>query len=171
MRARNQRRMAWSLVAAIYAAAWAGILWLAVTALSGCTRTVYTPVPAVSTEHLDHDREIKTEVKSKVTSSLRERVERDTKVTVNDQGDTLRTDTRLVYMRDRSLERENDSLRRVIDSLSCIRRDSVPVPYPVERKLNRWEQTKQDWGGFAITAVAAIICIAVVWLAKKMRLK
>ena len=148
MNARNQRRMAWSLVAAIYAAAWAGILWLAVTALSGCTRTVYTPVPAVSTEKEDVS---KWRVDTVIDSDT---------VRIVERGDTVFLSSTQWRWR----------IKEVHDTVSFVRTDSVPVPYPVERKLSRWEQTKQDWG-IAITAVAAIISIAVVWLAKKMRFK
>lgn len=28
--------------------------------------------------------------------------------------------------------------------------DTIKVPIEVEKKLNRWQRTKQDWGGFAI---------------------
>ena len=35
--------------------------------------------------------------------------------------------------------------------IECV--DSVSVPIPVERKLTPWEQTKQDYGGWAILLI------------------
>lgn len=53
-------------------------------------------------------------------------------------------------------------------------RDSIvykdrPVPYPVERKLSWWEQTKLDFGGFSLGGLLAVLAVAVVWLIKKFR--
>lgn len=45
----------------------------------------------------------------------------------------------------------------------------TPVPYPVERKLTRWEQLKMDFGGMAIGAVIVAIAIAVIWMARRFR--
>ena len=36
--------------------------------------------------------------------------------------------------------------------------DTIKVPIEVEKKLNRWQRTKQDWGGFAIL-LAIGMCI------------
>ena len=50
---------------------------------------------------------------------------------------------------------------KVCDTLYVSKTDSVPVPYPVERELTRWQRTKQDWGGWAmlIAAVAVVIVL------------
>ena len=67
--------------------------------------------------------------------------------------------------------REIRRLQSLVDSLKSSRVDSVekPVPYPVERPLTKWEQTKMDFGGFALGGVAVVLCIAVAWLIKKFR--
>ena len=49
--------------------------------------------------------------------------------------------------------------RVVRDTLVSVRTDSVGVPYPVERKLSRWEETKLHYGGFAM--VAMVVCILI----------
>ena len=36
--------------------------------------------------------------------------------------------------------------------------DTIRVPFEVEKELNRWQRTKQDWGGFAIL-LAIGMCI------------
>ena len=54
-----------------------------------------------------------------------------------------------------------------------IKVDSLRVPYPVERKLNKWESLKMEVGGWAIgglSAVAlAIVAYIVFWLVRKYR--
>lgn len=68
-------------------------------------------------------------------------------------------------------DREINRLQSLVDSLRAVRMDSVdrPVPYPVERSLSRWEQTKLDVGGMAIGAIVIALCVAVVWLIRKFR--
>ena len=39
------------------------------------------------------------------------------------------------------------------------RRVEVPKPYPVEKKLTRWQSIKQDIGGYAIFSIIVIILI------------
>lgn len=137
--------------------------------LAGCTRTLYVPMPSVSVERNDHSSGTTDIEKECSRESTREKVTANTKVTVNDSGDTLRTDTQIIYIRDRETERENERLRAIVDSLTAIKVDSVPVPYPVERELSRWERTKVDYGGYAMGLVGAVIAVAVIWLAKKFR--
>lgn len=40
---------------------------------------------------------------------------------------------------------------------------------PVERKLSKWEQLKQEVGGISIGILVVIVVIAVIWLIKKIR--
>jgi hypothetical protein len=135
--------------------------------LAGCTRTVYVPMPSVSVERNDHSVNATDIEKDRSRESTREQVTSDTKVTVNENGDTLRTDTRFIYLRDRETERENERLRAIVDSLRSVKVDSVPVPYPVERELSRWERTKVDFGGYAMALLGAVIAVAVTWLARR----
>lgn len=58
-----------------------------------------------------------------------------------------------------------DALR--VDTLCIERVDSVMVPFPVERKLSRWEQLKLDVGGMAMGAIAVlVVAVIVVWLVR-----
>lgn len=47
---------------------------------------------------------------------------------------------------------------------TLIKADSIRVPYPVERKLTKWEETKMNIGGYAIVG---LITIVLVYLARK----
>lgn len=153
--------------------------------VSGCTRTTYVPVESVRTEYVGAD----TTALLRIVDYLREQVRSkdraidslmqsySEKIVLNDKGDTLRRDReRIVYRssyREKELEREltrRDSvIKDLRTQLESVKSDSIPVPYPVERKLSRWEQTKMDFGGFALGGVAVALCIVVVWLVKKFR--
>lgn len=124
----------------------AGIIVLAVS-LCGCTRTVYTPVESVRTEYRDRD------VERVVTDTVRD--ERFVFV----KGDTV------IDWRDRW----HRSTEHVHDTCYVERHDTIREPYPVERPLSRWEQTKMDFGGMAIGGLVIALCAAVVWLVRKFR--
>lgn len=120
------------------------VIIIALLALCGCQSTRYVPVESVRTEYRDHD------VERLVTDTVH--------------------DTRLVWVKGDTVVdiRREERIRRVEIHDTCYieRTDSVQVPYPVERRLNKWEQTKQDVGGYAIVALAVVVCAAVVWLIK-----
>lgn len=133
-------------VMALYAVAAAAFVWLAM-ALSGCTPTRYVPVETVRTEYKDRVREVHT------TDSV--------------------TDTRFVFVKGDTVVDYRDRVkwrdRFVHDTCVVVKTDTVSVPYPVERELSWWQQTKMDFGGMALGAVAVVLCIAVVWLARRRR--
>lgn len=151
----------------------------------GCTRTVYTPVETVRTEHVEVDTAgLYERLRCHFESMHRREASSDSvidrskeTVVLKENGDTSRHDTeRIVYVssrREKELEREVRQQDSVIQALrmrlASVKSDSIPVPYPVERKLSRWERAKMDYGGFAISAVAVALCIAVAWLARRFR--
>lgn len=152
---------------------------------AGCSRVTYVPVESVRTEYVGAD----TTAIMRLVSYLREQVrskERaidslmqsySERIVLNDNGDTLRHDReRVVYRssyREKELERElmrRDSMIKALRmQFESVKSDSVPVPYPVECELTRWEQAKMDFGGFAIGGIAVALCMAVVWLIKKIK--
>lgn len=138
-----QRRLGCLAVIVIYAVAAVA----AVLLLCQCGRTTYVPVESVRTEYRDRD------------------VERFVTDTVHD--------TRFVWVKGDTLVdiREKERIRRVEihDTAKVILTDTIRVPYPVEKKLTRWERTKQDVGGMALGALALVLCAAVLWLIKKFR--
>ena len=73
--------------------------------------------------------------------------------------------------RNRNRERNNTTLKAKTDTV--IKTDSIRVPYPVERKLNKWESLKMEVGGWAIGGMSvvllAVIGYAVLWLVRKYR--
>lgn len=154
---------------------------LAAILTAGCTRTVYVPTERVRTEYRDADTTaILNRFRSILESERRKEsasdsvVERQNEtVVLNTQGDTVRlTRDHYIYVaskREKELEREAERKDSVIDSLSrrlsSVKTDSIPVPYPVERKLTKWERTKIEWGGKAMVLIVAAVCVAIAWLA------
>lgn len=128
-------------------AAWSLLILGTLLLLCSCTRTSYIPVESVRTEYRDRD------VEHLVTDTVH--------------------DTRLIWIKGDTVVdiREKEHIRTVEIRDTCLieRHDTIPVPYPVERPLSRWEQAKMDLGGIALGALVVIICAAVVWLAKKFR--
>lgn len=122
-------------------------LFIFLLCLIGCTTTKYVPIESVRTEYKDNIREVHT------TDSV--------------------TDTRFVYIKGDTVIDYRDRVkwrdRFVHDSIYIERHDSIPVPYPVERELSRWEQAKMDLGGIAMGGVLVALCFAVVWLVKRFK--
>ena len=79
------------------------------------------------------------------------------------KGDTIYLTKTKVDYRFRNLYKT-----RYRDSLKI---DSIRVPYPVERKLNKWENLKMEVGGWAIgglsAVVIALIAYIVTWLIRR----
>lgn len=115
--------------------------------LSGCTTTKYVPVETVRTEYKDKIKEIHT-TDSVVDARF-----------VYVKGDTV------IDWRDRVKWRD----RLVHDSIYIENNDTIREPYPVERKLSRWEQTKMDFGGMVFGGILIALCFAVVWLVKRFK--
>lgn len=72
-------------------------------------------------------------------------------VHIYQKGDTV-TEFRLKYIykyRDR------------VDTLYLSKTDTISAPYPVEKKLTKWQQTKVNYGGWAMGIVFAFILIVV----------
>ena len=70
---------------------------------------------------------------------------------ITEKGDTV-TEFRLKYIykyRDR------------VDTLYRSKTDTISVPYPVEKQLTKWQQTKVNYGGWAIALVFVFILIVV----------
>ena len=128
------------------------VILLALALSGGCTRKVYVPVE-------------NTTVRTDTVYQSQLRVDsvfcRDS-VAVIQKGDTVF----MTKYRDRFRYRERT------DTVYQTATDSIEkrVPYPVERELTKWEQTKQDVGGMAIGAlIVAVLAAAVMWVVKRKR--
>ncbi len=161
------------------------VLLLLACVMCGCTKTQYIPIPEYHTESIRTDsttflsllqtlRNIEL-MKQRNTDTLRA-IDKEV-VVLDENGDTAKH-LKYIYIYlskaqeveyQRTIEILRDSVRELKAEKSIVKVDSVPVPYPVERELSRWEQTKMDLGGFAFGGiVVAIIIIAILaWIARK----
>lgn len=153
--------------------------------LSACTSTKYVPVESVRTEYVHGDNSELLNVIKSLTERLHQKEQQVDSLmqsyrellVLSDKGDTLRHDREKIVYRashreselEKLVESKNDSIRELLRQLESVKSDSIRVPYPVERKLSRWEKAKMDFGGFAMGGVVIALCIAVVWLIKKFR--
>lgn len=49
---------------------------------------------------------------------------------------------------------------------TIMQRDSIPVPYPVEKQLTKWQRWKMDAGGWAMGAVAVLVILVIIKVTK-----
>lgn len=163
------------------------IFFIVALCLCSCTRTVFEPVEIVRTEYVEADT---TGLYERLRNYFEAIYHRETStdsvidcsketVVLKENGDTARHDKeRIVYVssrREKELEHQLSQRDSIIDALrlqlASVKSDSIPVPYPVEKKLTRWEQTKMDAGGIAIGFMATVMVVAVVWLVRRFRRK
>lgn len=113
--------------------------------LCSCTRTIY--VPQVSVQH----DSIYLHTHSRDSIMVRD------SVTIREKGDTVwLTRCRTEY---------RDRIRT--DTAYIERRDSVAVPYPVERKLSRKERLYMSAGRVAVPLAGAGIVLACIWIYRR----
>lgn len=136
----------WALVLAVF-------LWMLGVGLSGCSRTVYVPVEKVRT-----DTVLRFSV-SADTTWLRDSIH----VEIRSVRDTV------FVTKYKERIRWRDRIRT--DTAYATSTDSVAVPYPVERKLTRWEQVRLDFGGAAIIALLAVVGVLVAKFVNRLKKK
>ena len=141
------RTKGWLLLAWL----WVTLIVLAVL-LTSCKSVEYIKVPEYHTEY-----------KTKIDSFI----QKDTcvikdSVFIHAKGDTVWYEKWHTQYVDKWKERIK------VDTL--MRTDSVAVPYPVTRKLNRWEKFKMEFGGIMLgVSLALLIAIAIIivrWMMK-----
>lgn len=120
------------------------IIYAATVVLSGCTSVRYVPVETIRTEYRDGVREVG------VTDSV--------------------SDTRIVYVKGDSVIEMREKIRwrerLVHDSVYVEHRDTIGVPYPVEKELTLRDRAKMTLGGAAMGAVAVVLAL-VGWRVRK----
>lgn len=122
-----------------------------ISMLTGCKSVQYVPVENVRTDSVYIDR------------FQRDSIYQRDSVFVNrwTAGDTVYQDKvvwKYVY---------RDKVK--YDTVSVLRSDSVRVPYPVERRLTKWEQVRLNVGGWAIAVVVITILVIVGCVVYKIR--
>jgi hypothetical protein len=124
-----------------------GIILLVILSLffSGCKSIQYVPVEKVITEYKTNT----------VHDSVYLEVLKHDSVVIEKLGDTVYINKWHTQYKDRWREKfKTDTFIKV---------DSIQVPYPVERKLTKWENLKMDAGGIAIGTCIAFVLIVIIY--------
>ena len=64
-------------------------------------------------------------------------------------------------------ERETVRYLSLRDTLYIEKRDSVSVPYPVERKLTKWEAARMRMGDILLVSVNIVLIYVVIWMIRR----
>ena len=64
-------------------------------------------------------------------------------------------------------ERETVRYLAMRDTMYIERRDSVTVPYPVERKLTKWEAARMRMGDILLVSVNIVLIYVVIWMIRR----
>lgn len=133
--------------------------------------TQYIPVETIKTVYqnntdtvIQHDS-----VKTEINTILREARPEDSAMIAN-LGIRLKNNERLLILLQNQLkESSKDTYEHAVDTF--IKTDSIQVPYPVERKLSKWESFCLDYGklmlGASTLLVIAMAIIIVRWITKR----
>lgn len=130
-----------------------GIILLIVASLlfSSCKTIQYVPVETIKTEY-----KVKTD-----TFIQKDSVIYHDSVYIHSKGDTVWYEKWHTKYKDRVVT------KIVTDTI--IKTDSIQVPYPVERKLTKWERVKMDAGGISIVVCFVVVFMLVIGFVLKSR--
>ena len=112
-------------------------------------RTQYVPVETVRTEY-------------KIRDSIRvDSIYNQDSIYILVKGDTI-YQYRYKYLYKYQYLNRTDTVIRI---------DSVQVPYPVEKRLSRWQSLKMELGGWAFGIIIIFVFVIIVWLVYRTKIK
>lgn len=136
-------------------------LFFALMSLTGCKTVKFVPVPEYHTLY-----------KTKVDTVQRWDSVRDVQwMTVREVDSTQLAalgiqikglKNALLIERNKLLQQISNEKTHKVDTV--MQRDSIPVPYPVEKPLTKWQRWKMDAGGWAMGTVTVLVILFVVRL-------
>lgn len=123
------------------------IFIIAVLCLFSCRSVKYVPVETVKTEkeYIDRLRRDSMYVHDSIFIFMK--------------GDTLFRDRWHTVYKDRYFR----------DTVFFGQRDSIQMPFPVEKPLSKWQNVKLQAGGFALSAIVIFVLVVVVRMVRKLR--
>ena len=127
-------------------------------------KTEYVPVETSHTEHHWHTDSIK-EVDSVIHERHTTIMQLDS-AAMAQYGIRLKNAERAWLVKSWELERQIENLQRLTAIRDTVR-DTIQVPYPFEKKLSKWQQTKVDWGGWAMLGVLVVIILFFVFALRR----
>lgn len=137
-----------SMRAAVYSLVGMVVLLL-LAMLASCKTTRYVSVPEYHKEYINRtDTFLRSDTLFRLDS-----------VVIRQQGDTT------VIEKIRWQNRFVNVYKVKTDTI--MKSDSIRVPYPVEKKLSKWQQLRLDFGGWAMGLIVIVIFFVVVWLVRR----
>lgn len=130
----------------------------------GCKSVEYVPVEKNHTEHHWHTDSI-IQKDSVVKESMTTVMQLDS-AEMAKYGIQLKNAERAWLVKSWELERQIEALQRLTAERDTVH-DSIPVPYPVEKRLTKWQQAKVDWGGWALLVLVGIIVAIVIYFPRR----
>ena len=115
--------------------------------LCGCTTTKYVEVEKVRTDT------------TYITQHQRDSIWMHDSILVREKGDTVWFEKWHTKYRD----------RLKTDTLYVSKTDSVQVPYPVEKKLTRWQTFCIDYGKVMLGASVVLVAFIIIWIVRKIK--
>jgi hypothetical protein len=140
------------------------ILTMCVALFMLSCKTEYIPVETSHTEHHWHTDSIK-EVDSVIHERHTTIMQLDS-VAMAQYGIKLKNAERAWLVKSWELERQIEQLQKMSAFRDTVR-DTIQVPYPVEKKLSKWQQAKVDWGGWAMLGVLVVIILFFVFALRR----
>ena len=148
-----------------------GMLVLLASAVCSCSRVQYVPVPSAS--HVKDSARLVDSVCIRYETVKADSVRiKDSTVIVQDaEGNVIKEEYYRYTERFRSLENDYNELKRKYEELKAEKSDTVRVPYPVEKRLTKWQQFKADVGGYAVVTAVVLVFAIVGYLLYRIRKK
>ena len=140
------------------------IAWVLLT-MSSCTTTRYVPVETVRTEIKQiHDTvTIKDSIKKENQIIIREADSAEIERLNTEYGFKLNKAQRTIMVLQKKLEYNSHNQAEVRDSI-VYKEKEVQVPYPVEKKLSKWQQLKIDFGEVFILVIFVFSMVSILLL-------
>ena len=140
------------------------ILMMGIALFMYSCKTEYIPVEQTHIEHHWHTDSIIQ--KDSVVKESKTTVMQLDSAAMAQYGIHLKNAERAWLVKSWELERQIEQLQK----MSAIRdtvKDTIQVPYLVEKKLSKWQQTKVDWGGWAMLAADVMIILFFVFALRR----
>ena len=136
---------------------WGILVCLLITLLAGCKSIKYVPVETIKTEYVT-----KTD-----TLIHKDSIFAHDSIYIHEwqKGDTIYRD------RDRWHTIYQDRWRDRTHTDTLIQKDTIQVPYPVEKPLTTWQRFCLDYGKITTGATAALLLLLIAWAIKRFSIK
>lgn len=126
--------------------------------LCGC-RTQYVTVPEYHTEYISKtDTFIKRDTLLKDKEVVVREMTPEDSAMLAQYGIQMKDDKRMILFLQRELQRQSIQNKETVHD-TIIKTDSIRVPYPVEKKLTRWQQLKVDLGEYVLVLLAVLMVL------------